>query len=130
MSESKVQKKLSKLIQFELSTLLQRDFVYTPGAMLTVNVVRVTPDLGFAKVYVSVFPDAKLHEAVEKLNAHGWEIRKGLAGRIRNKVRTIPELQFFMDDSFAEADRIGKLLNKLKEEDQMGNEGTENEEIA
>ncbi|MEO0584249.1 MAG: 30S ribosome-binding factor RbfA [Bacteroidota bacterium] len=130
MSESKVQKKLSKLIQLELSTLLQRDFVYTPGTMLTVNVVRVTPDLGFAKVYVSVFPDAKLQEAVEKLNAHGWEIRKGLAGRIRNKVRTIPELQFFVDDSFAEADRIGKLLNKLKEDEQMGSEGTENDEIA
>ena len=113
MAESIVQKKLSRLIQEELSqqlTAAQRGKLDT---MLTVSQVRVTGDLSLAKVYVSVFPDAKLQETVEGLNSRDWEIRHALAMRIRNKVRKIPELRFYADDSYSEADRINSLIDTL-----------------
>lgn len=118
MTESKVQKKLSKLMQQELSEILQQKHVYISGTMVTVSEVKVPADLSLAKVYISVLPDAKLEELAEILNTNAWEIRKSLAGRIKNKVRKIPELRFYEDDSYKEADRISRLLDKLVDEDQ------------
>ncbi len=113
MAESIVQKKLNRLIQEELSQYLTASQRGTLEHMLTVSQVRVTGDLSLAKVYVSVFPDAKLQEIVEQLNDRNWEIRHHLASRIRNKVRKIPELRFYSDDSFSEADRINALIDQL-----------------
>lgn len=114
MAESIVQKKLSRLIQEELSqmfTLSQRGKL---EVMLTVSQTKVTADLSLAKIYISAFPDNKLKETVEDLNERNWEIRHALAARIRNKVRKIPEVRFYADDSFAEADKINSLIDTLE----------------
>jgi len=113
MGESIVQKKTARLIQQELSQILTRDLNYLPGTLLTLSVVRVPADLALAKVYISVLPGNQLEKAADTLNENAWEIRHALAKRIRNKMRKIPELRFFADDSFQEADRINDLLEKL-----------------
>lgn len=113
MSETIVQKKLAKLIQQELGPLLSQAHAYTPGALLTVSQVRITADLSLAKAYISVLPDAKLQAAVDALNEQAWAVRHSLAGRIRNKVRKVPDLRFYADDSFVEADRINRLIDQL-----------------
>ncbi len=110
MSESVVQKKLAKLILQEVSHLLAFEVKIAPGSMITLSVVRVTGDLSIAKIYVTVLPDKDREEIVEALNERDWEIRKALAARIRNKVRKIPELRFYYDDSFDEARKIDELL--------------------
>ena len=114
MGESIVQKKVAKLIQQELAGVLSFGRQPMPGTMVTVSVVRVSPDLGLAKVYISAFPDGKLKEVVKSLNENNWEYRHLLAQRIRNKVRNIPELKFFVDDTFAGADRMSNLLDDLE----------------
>ncbi|MEO0469253.1 MAG: 30S ribosome-binding factor RbfA [Bacteroidota bacterium] len=114
MGESIVQKKVAKLIQQELGNVLTFSRQPVAGTMVTVSVVRVSPDLGMAKVFVTAFPDGKLKEVVKNLNDNNWDYRHLLAQRIRNKVRNIPELNFFMDDSFAEADRMTGLLDNLE----------------
>lgn len=113
MSETIVQKKTAKLIQQELSDLLSFKLRYVSGALLTVSEVKVVPDLSLAKIFVSVLPDSRIPEVVQVLNKQSWEIRKELAARIRNKVRQVPELRFYEDDSFKEADRITRLLDDL-----------------
>ncbi|MEL6652549.1 MAG: 30S ribosome-binding factor RbfA [Bacteroidota bacterium] len=113
MSESIVQKKTAALIQQELSEILSRQLSYVPGILLTVTVVRVVPDLSLAKVYVSTLPDSKLEETVKALRDNSWEVRFALGQRIRNKVRKIPELNFYADDSYAEAERINQLMDRL-----------------
>ena len=118
MSESIVQKKLARLIQQELGDIVGLGSQLMPGAMITFSVIRVTGDLGLAKVYVTVFPDAKLLPTVEILNERSWELRKMLASRIRNKVRKIPELRFYADDSFLESDKIDRLLNNLPSDEE------------
>ena len=112
MSESIVQKKLARLIQKELSSLNSFK-AYGIGAMLTISVVRVTGDLGIAKIYISCFPDGQRATIVSALNDNVWEIRKELAQRIRNKVRKIPEIRFYEDDTQEEAGRIDQLLNEI-----------------
>lgn len=114
MSETIVQKKIGRLIHEELSSIMVHGRQYVPGAMLSISVVRPTGDLSLAKVYVTVFPDSQLEGAIEVLNENSWELRKLLSARIRNKMRKMPELRFYPDDSFREAERIEGILSTLE----------------
>ena len=82
------------------------------NALITVTQVRVSPDLGVAKVYVSLFnvPDAKA--LLASIKEHTKEIRSKLSDRIKKQVRIIPNLAFFHDDSLDYAMRIDELLKK------------------
>lgn len=117
MKESNRQKKFGRLIQQELSAIFQRDFSVPGGVMLTVTVVRSTPDLAIARIYVSVFPEAKGGETVAHLNESMKEIRHLLGRRIRQNVRHIPELEFFLDDTLQEVERMDRLFDEIKQSD-------------
>jgi ribosome-binding factor A len=113
MTESVVQKKISEMIRRELSSILQREVVVVEGALLTISGVRVTADLGLAKVYVTLLPDAELQTVVEKLAEKNWEIRTALARRIRNKLRKMPEVRFYGDDSHQQVAYMDELFKKI-----------------
>lgn len=82
------------------------------GAMITVTSVRISPDLSYAKVYISVFPWDK-HEAVmTALDQRNWYFRKMLGVRVRNQLRIVPELQFLLDDSLEYIHNIDTLLKE------------------
>jgi ribosome-binding factor A len=111
--DSQRQLKVSRLIQKELGEIFQRETRPLFGAaLITVTQVRVSPDLGVAKVYVSLFnvPDTKA--LLESIKVHTKEIRMKLSDRIRKQVRIIPNLVFFHDDSLDYAMRIDELLKK------------------
>ena len=80
------------------------------GKMITVTSVRVSPDLGLAKVYVSIFPSTKKEEDLQVIKDHSKHIRHELAQRVRHQLRIIPELAFFLDDSLDYIENIDKLL--------------------
>lgn len=82
------------------------------GVMVTVTAVRMSPDLGYAKAYVSVFPFDRSAEIMNTLEANEWKIRKLLGARIRNQLRTVPELKFFLDDSLEYIENIDNLLKE------------------
>lgn len=88
-----------------------------PSTMLSVMEVAVTPDLGVAKVFVSVFNAKSDEEVMRWLNENNGQIRHALAQRIRNQVRKIPELIFQSDKTQETAERIEKLLNQIKKDD-------------
>ena len=113
MSETIVQKKLAKLIQQEMGEIIQHERMGMSGSLVSVSLVRVPADLGMAKVYITAFPDKALGQVVEDLNENVWEYRKKLAAKIKNKVRKIPEIRFYPDDSFREAEKINQLLDDL-----------------
>ena len=104
------QQKVARLIQKDLGNILQtRTNSY--GGMVTVTQVRISPDLGVAKAYVSIFPgDSK--EIFEKVKADVFEIRKELADITRHQLRKVPELIFRLDDS---NDYLENIENLLKE---------------
>ena len=77
--ESTRLQKVSRLLQKELGTYFQRESLnICGGKMVTVTTVRVTPDLGLAKVYLSIFPSVKPEETLEMIKTHTRSIRYDL----------------------------------------------------
>jgi ribosome-binding factor A len=108
--ETTRQKKVSRVIQRELGTYFQRNASnYAKGGMITVTTVRVSPDLGVAKVYLSVFAVPDKEAVVQLIRDRSWEVRKYLASE-RNELRVAPELHFYIDDSLDQIERIDNLL--------------------
>ena len=110
--DSTRQNKISRLIQKELSDIFLLMTKETRGVMVSVSVVRVSPDLGIAKAYLSVFPSEKAGEVVDHLNENVKAIRFELGNRVRHQLRIIPELRFYVDDSLDYIENIDKLLKE------------------
>ena len=105
------QNKVSRLIQRDLSEMFQKECKeYTEGAMLSVTAVRVSTDLSYAKVYLSIFPSALAEKTMNTLNEKNKSIRFVLGKKVGKQMRIIPELRFFVDDSLDYIDKIDQLL--------------------
>jgi ribosome-binding factor A len=111
--ETTRQKKVARLIQKELADLfLRRNNELAPGKLLSVTVVRVSTDLSLAKVFLSIFPSASREEVLNSVKDHSHKLRFELGQKVRNQLRIVPELAFFIDDSYDYIDNIDKLLKK------------------
>lgn len=74
--------------------------------------VRISPDLSICTAYLSIFPSDKGDEIMKNINASEKTIRYELGTRVRNQLRIIPELRFFIDDSLDYIEHIDSLLKK------------------
>ena len=109
--ESVRESKVARLIQKELASFFQAESKNLfSGKIITVTIVRVTPDLGLAKIYVSIYPLAKDENFIATINQHVKSIRSVLGRNVRHQLRTIPELVFYLDDSFDYLEHIDELL--------------------
>lgn len=112
MEESNRQKKIAGVLQEDLSAVIQdvmRKNAVT-NLLVSVTKVTITPDLGYAKVYLSVFPADKANAVIEEIIEMGHEIRYEVAAKVRHQLRRMPELQFFNDDSLEYMDQINREL--------------------
>ena len=82
------------------------------GVMVSVTKVRVSPVLSFCSAYLGVFPSEQGEEILKNINANEKTIRFDLGRKVRNQLRIIPELRFFLDDSLDYLERIDELLKK------------------
>ena len=113
--ESTRQKKVSRQILKDLSEIFQingRDIIGT--SFISVTVVRVSPDLSVARVYISIFGTEDKVAVLEKVNKTSNIFRKKLGNRVKNQMRKVPELKFFLDDSVDYSQQIEDLLNDNK----------------
>lgn len=107
--------KVNKLILKELGDIFQRELKpAVPSLMITVTHVKVTSDLGYANVYLSIFGVDDKKKVVEEVNQNTRAIRGMLGNRIRHQMRVIPELRFFEDDSLDYIENIDNLLHPEK----------------
>ncbi len=106
------QAKISRLLQKELAQIFQSQTRMMHGVMVSVTRVKISPDLSICTAHLSVFPSEKAEEILNNVNANVKTIRYDLGQRIRNQVRIIPELRFFIDDSLDYIDHIDELLKK------------------
>ncbi|MFI5222012.1 MAG: 30S ribosome-binding factor RbfA [Bacteroidia bacterium] len=109
------QEKFSKLLQKELADIFQqkRSSLFN-NAFITVSSVNVSPDLGYAKVYLSFLQAKNNQEMLDTINLHVKELRHELAVKIKNQVRVIPELNFVIDDSLDYVFHMEKVFDKIK----------------
>ena len=111
--ETTRQQKISRQIQRDIADIFQKEAAaLVRGSMVTVTTVRVSPDFGYAKIYVSVFPFDKGATILEALKSNNWMIRRALGQRIRFQLKVVPELEFFIDDSLEYIENIDSLLKK------------------
>ena len=109
--ESTRQSKVAKQIQKDISDIFSKEGAdLVKGAMVTVTAVRMSPDLGYAKIYLSIFPFEKSKAIMDAVTQQEWRIRKALGSRIRNQLRIVPELTFFLDASLEYIENIDNLL--------------------
>ena len=100
-----IQKDVAEILLKEGASLVR-------GVMASVTTVRVSPDLNYAKIYFSIFPFEKSAEVMRTLEENNWMIRRALGQRIRNQVKSVPELQFFLDDSLEYIANIDTLVKE------------------
>lgn len=108
--ETTRQNKISRLLQKELSDIFLLQTKAMNGVLVSVSVVRISPDMSIARVYLSIFPSDKSEELVKNINNNMKSIRFELGNRVRHQLRIIPELKFFVDDSLDYLEKIDALL--------------------
>jgi ribosome-binding factor A len=111
--ESTRQIKVGRQVQKDLGEIFQRQSAgMLHGSMVTVTRARMSPDLSLAKVYISIFPADKRDSVLETINLQVKSIRHELGKRVRNQLRIVPELAFFIDDSLDYIENIDRLLKE------------------
>jgi ribosome-binding factor A len=114
MAETTRQQKFSRLIQKEVSDIFQRDKKgFLDNTFITITDVKVSPDLGVAKIYISMMLAKDKEKTLEKLNTHKKEIRKALGDKIGKQVRIVPEIIFYIDEVQENAQRMSDLIKNL-----------------
>ena len=110
--ETTRQKKISGILQKDLIAILQRLLKDSLKNTLIASVtkVKISPDLSVAKVYVSVFPVKASKEVFELIKESKSAIRNSLGVLVKNQIRRIPELSFFLDDSLEYIEKIDSAL--------------------
>jgi ribosome-binding factor A len=109
--ESTRQKKVSRLIQKELADIfIRKGNEFAHGKLVSITKVRVSPDLSFAKVYISIFPATNQDDILHSIQEHSTKIRFDLGQKVRSQLRIVPDIAFHIDDSLDYIDRIDKLL--------------------
>ena len=99
-----LKKEISNIISYELNN---------PNitGLLSVTKAKITPDLKYAKVYVSILNSKNLNETFENLKKSSGYIRTEIARRIN--LRITPEIIFVLDDSIEYGERIDKILKEI-----------------
>lgn len=82
------------------------------GVMVSVTRTKISPDLSVCTAYLSIFPSEKADELLQNINNNLATIRYDLGQKVRNQLRIIPELRFFLDDSLDYIEHIDELLKK------------------
>ena len=80
------------------------------GALVTVSEVRVSPDLSYAKVFISVFPSEKRELVMQTLQEKSKALRGDLGRIVAKQLRIVPELTFLEDTSLDYARHIDNVL--------------------
>ena len=106
------QNRISRLLQKELAEIFQSQTRQMHGILVSVTHVRISPDLSICTAYLSIFPSEKGKELLQNITRNEKSIRYELGQRVRNQLRIIPELRFFIDDSLDYIDHIDELLKK------------------
>ena len=107
-SYSRLQR-IGDVVQTALAKILQTHAKELHYGLITVISVKISADMSFAKVYVSVLEDEKAVEVIAALNKAAKFLRYELANTV--KLRVTPELRFYYDDSVVRGSRISSLIN-------------------
>ncbi|MBI5404252.1 MAG: 30S ribosome-binding factor RbfA [Ignavibacteriae bacterium] len=108
--------KVAEEIKHKLNSAMSKDLMELHIGLVTISKVMMTPDLRIAKVYVTFLGNREpVEKCLDRINFRKKHIRFLLAKHLNMKY--IPELNFYYDDTLDYADKINKLLNEVRKEE-------------
>ncbi len=116
--------RIADQIQRDLAQLVQTGLKDPRIGMITINDVRVSRDMGYADVYITLLTAEEMNENSEEVKLT-LEVLNKAAGFLRNelgraiKIRTIPHLRFYFDKTVGEGRRMSSLIAKARSKDEM-----------
>lgn len=111
--DSTRQNKIAKLIQKELADIFLQDSLSQYDCMITVTKATITKDLSIARAYISIFNAEDNNAVLKMIRTNTREIRFKMGQKVKNQLRIVPSLEFYIDDSL---DYIENIENLLKNE--------------
>lgn len=116
MKEGKRQKQVSALLLEELNKIFQKiGLNMIQGGMVSISSVKITPDLFEARIYLSFYQVSSPKDALKLIEDRAWEIKRDLVSSIRNQLRSMPQLTYYIDDSLDYVDKIENLFREINE---------------
>lgn len=117
-TESKRQKQVSEVIRRNFGLVLVQEGHNIYGdALVTVTNVKMTPDFGLAKIYLSIYNTQDKQEIIKLMRKNQHMLRNELARRIRKHVRRIPNIDIYEDETLDEMYRLNELFNQINKQD-------------
>ncbi|WP_027376468.1 30S ribosome-binding factor RbfA [Kaistella palustris] len=111
MNESNRQKKVAQIIQEDFAELFRKQASESKQSFLvSVSDVKVTPDLSIAKIYLSIFPPEYRKDIMKEILANKAQYRNFIGQKMGKQVRIIPELNFYLDTTLDDVEKIEKEL--------------------
>lgn len=112
--ESNRQRKISQIIQEDLAELFRKQSSESQQSILvSVSDVKVTADLGIAKIYLSIFPAQHRDAVMKEIETNKSSYRNFIGQKMAKQVRSIPKLSFYLDTSLDDVERLEKELKGL-----------------
>lgn len=114
MNESNRQRKVAQIIHEDFAELFRKQAADSPqNFLVSVSDVKVTADLGIAKIYLSIFPQEFRQPIMKEIEAHKSQYRHFIGQKIAKQVRIIPDLQFYLDTSLDDVEKLERELKGL-----------------
>lgn len=109
------QQQTESMLQREFSAVLRAEgsYIYGSQALVTVTGVKLTPDFGEARFYLSVFNRMDKQNVIIELDEQITRLRQQLANRVRKKIRRVPVISFYLDDTLDEMYRLNSLFDQI-----------------
>lgn len=125
--ESKRQRQVAELTRRNMSEVFLQEGsnIYGSQALVTVTNVKMSPDLGIAKVYLSIYNTENKQAVFLLLDEEMKRIRSTFYARVRKQLRRMPDIQFYEDETLDEMYKLNDLFNRLHNEKQMGEDSEE-----
>lgn len=112
--ETKRQQKFARLILKDMSNIFQKEAKnYLGSTFVTITQVRMTPDLGTARIFLSVLVESEREKVLNLLVENKSLLRNLLGQKLRHQIRKIPNLEFFIDDTAEYAAKMTGIIDSL-----------------
>lgn len=111
MNESNRQRKVAQIIQEDFAELFRKQSSESKqNLLITVSDAKVSADLGVAKIYLSIFPKEFRTPVLKEIEANKSQYRNFLGQKMAKQVRIIPEINFYLDTTLDDVEKIEKEL--------------------
>lgn len=121
--ETKRMLQVGELVKRNISYVLQQEgsYYYGTEALVTVTTVKMSSDMGIAKIYLSIYNTENKQAVLLEISEYAHQIKQSFAQRVRKQMRRIPRLDFYEDETLDEMYRLNQVFGDLKSKNQMGN---------